>query len=111
MKAVASAGGAEFLVVECLHLPEIDADASRRMTAPYGGESGFDFSKVTRLFEGFAEDSGVAFVSLARQAQEEGRTAADLMLPGDTIHLSAEGIVLWASAVTRELESRGWLEK
>ncbi len=32
------------------------------------------------------------------------------MPPGDTIHLSAEGIRLWASAVAGVLESRGWLE-
>ncbi len=110
MRAVASSGGAEFLVVENLHLPEIDADAAGELTAPYGGEAGFDFDKVTRLFEGFADHTGVAFVSLAREARRDERAAADLMPPGDTIHLSAEGIRLWASAVARELESRGWLE-
>ena len=110
MRAVASSGGAQFLVVEDLHLPEIDADAASRLTAPYGGGDGFDFDKVTRLFEGFADDTGMAFVSLAREAQRGESAAADLMPPGDTIHLSAEGIRLWASAVARELESRGWLE-
>lgn len=110
MRAVASSGGAQFLVVENLHLPEIDADAASRLTAPYGGGDGFDFDKVTRLFEGFADDTGMAFVSLAREAQRDERAAADLMPPGDTIHLSAEGIRLWASAVARELESRRWLE-
>ena len=109
MRTVASSGGAEFLVVECLHLPEIDADAGRRMAAPYQEESAFDFSKVTRSFERFAEDSGLAFVSLAREAEREGLVAADLMPGGDTIHLSSDGIRLWASAVARELESRGWL--
>lgn len=110
MRAVSSSGGAEFLVVENLHLPEIDSDAASRLTAPYGGEDGFDFDKVTRLFEGFANDTGVAFVSLAREARRDDRAAADLMPPGDTIHLSAEGIRLWASAVASQLESRRWLE-
>ncbi len=110
MRAVASSGGAQFLVVENLHLPEIDADAASRLTAPYGGGDGFDFDKVTRLFEGFADDTGMAFVSLAREAQRDERAAADLMPPGDTIHLSAEGIRLWASAVAGVLKSRGWLE-
>ena len=110
MRAVASAGGAEFLVVENLHLPEIDAGAASKLTAPYGGEAGFDFDKVTRLFEGFADDTGVAFVSLAREARRDGRAAADLMPPGETIHLSVEGVRLWASAVAGQLESRGWLE-
>ena len=110
MRAVASSGGAQFLVVENLHLPEIDTDAASRLTAPYGGGDGFDFDKVTRLFEGFADDTGVAFVSLAREARRDERAAADLMPPGDTIHLSTEGIRLWASAVAGELESRGWLE-
>lgn len=111
MRGVAESGEAEFLVVECLHLPEIDADAGRRMAAPYEEESAFDFSKVTRSFEAFAEDSGLAFVSLAREVEREGLAAADLMPPGDTIHLSSDGIRLWASAVTRELESRGWLDE
>ncbi len=111
MRAVASSGGAEFLVVENLHLPEIDADAASRLTAPYGGGAGFDFDKVTRLFEGFADDTGVAFVSLAREARRDERAAADLMPPGDTIHLSAEGIRFWASVVAGVLESRGWLER
>ncbi len=110
MWAVSSSGGAEFLVVENLHLPEIDTDAASELAAPYGGEDGFDFDKVTRLFEGFADDTGVAFVSLAREARRDERAAADLMPPGDTIHLSTEGIRLWASAVASQLESRGWLE-
>ncbi|MEA3409651.1 MAG: hypothetical protein U9Q95_04815, partial [Candidatus Eisenbacteria bacterium] len=110
MRAVASAGGAQFLVVENLHLPEIDSDAASRLTAPYGGETGFDFDKVTRLFESFADDTGVAFMSLAREARRDERTAGDLMPPGDTIHLSVEGIRLWARAVAGELESREWLE-
>ena len=110
MRAVASAGGAEFLVVENLHLPEIDTDAASRLTAPYGGGAAFDFDKVTRLFEGFADDTGVAFVSLAGEARRDERAAADLMPPGDTIHLSVEGVELWASVVAGVLESRGWLE-
>jgi len=110
MRAVASAGGAEFLVVENLHLPEIDTDAASKLTASYGGEAGFDFDKVTRLFEGFADDTGVAFVSLARVARRDERAASDLMPPGDTIHLSVEGVRLWASVVASQLESRGWLE-
>jgi len=110
MRAVASAGGAEFLIVENLHLPEIDTDAASKLTAPYGGEAGFDFDKVTRLFEGFADDTGVAFVSLARVARRDERAASDLMPPGDTIHLSVEGVRLWASVVASQLESRGWLE-
>jgi lysophospholipase L1-like esterase len=109
MRAVAASGGAEFLVVENLHKPEIDADYAGRLTAPYGGEATFDFDKVTRLFEGFADDTGVAFVSLAREARRDERTASDLMPPGDATHLSAEGIRLWARAVAGELESRGWL--
>jgi lysophospholipase L1-like esterase len=110
MRAVASAGGAESLVVENLHLPEIDTDAASKLTAPYGGEGGFDFDKVTRLFEGFADDTGGAFVSLARVARRDERAAADLMPPGDTIHLSLEGVRLWVSGVAGQLESRGWLK-
>jgi lysophospholipase L1-like esterase len=90
---------------------EVDeADTGSKLTAPYGGGTGFDFDEVTRLFEGFADDAGVAFVSLARVARRDELPAADLMPPGDTIHLSAEGIRLWASAVAGVLKSRGWLE-
>ncbi len=110
MRAVASAGGADFLVVENLHLPEIDADAAGSLTSPYGGTSQFDFDKVTRLFESFTDDAGIAFVSLARVARSENAPPSDLMPPGDTIHLSADGIRLWAATVAGELESRGWLD-
>lgn len=109
MSEVAASGDASFLTVENLHLPEIDADAARELTRPYG--EGFDFDKVSRLFERFTDDGGIAFVSLAREARRQGRTASELMPPGDTIHLSIEGIRFWSREVVRELEERDWLDR
>ncbi len=109
MRDVASSGGAEFLVVENLHLPEIDTEAAAELTAPYDVE--FDFDRVTRLFGGFAGDAGIAFLSLASEARGQGRSTEELMPPGDTIHLSAEGIRFWSAAVALEFAERGWLDQ
>lgn len=110
MRDVSESGGARFMVVENLHLPEIDPEAASELAAPYGGVSEFDFSKVTRLFEGFTNDTGIPFVSLPREALAQGLDPRDLMPRGDTVHLSAPGIRLWAAEVEREMQDRGWLD-
>ncbi len=110
MRDVAEAGGARFMAVEDLHLPEIDPEAALELSAPYASEATFDFGKVTRLFEGFTQSAGIPFVSLARVALEQKLDPAALMPPGDTVHLSAEGIRFWATEVGREMERRGWLD-
>ena len=57
-----------------------------------------------------SEDSGTAFVSMAGAVLREGLTASELMPPGDTDHLSADGIRLWAALVAAEFGDRGWLD-
>ena len=111
MRESSNASGAEFLVVECLHLPEISEEAAAELTAPYELEAEFDFGKVTCAFQGLVDDTGLAFVSMANEVKREGLDPAELMPPGDTIHLSAEGIRLWARVVEREFRERGWLEQ
>ena len=107
MRDVAEAGGARFLAVENLHLPEINDAAAVELSAPYDSE--FDFDRVTRMFASFAIDADVAFVSLASEAHYQGRTADEIMPPGDTIHLSPEGVRFWAQTVANEFGDRGWL--
>lgn len=108
MQDVATAGGARFIAVENLHLPEIDPEAAALMSGRY--DTDFDFRKVTRRFESFTRDAGIAFVSLAEEAKRRAVKAEVLMPQGDTIHLSAEGVRFWAAAVERELSARGWLD-
>jgi lysophospholipase L1-like esterase len=108
MQDCASAHGARFLVVEDIYRPVLDPDARRELTRGY--TDAFDFDKVTRLFEGFTRDRGIAFVSIGREAESQGLHAPELMPPSDTIHLNAAGIRFWCSAVSHKLESLGWLD-
>ena len=107
MKAFLDQKQVRFLLVEGVYGNVLDPERMAWSVEKYGDV--FDFGKVTRLLKQFAEQKGIAFLSVQEQVKERGIPITDIMHPQDYVHLNASGIRLYSSLVLEKLKSLGWI--
>ena len=107
MKAFLDQQDVRFLLVEGVYGNVLDPKRMAWSVEKYGDV--FDLGKVTRLLTEFAEQKGIAFLSVQEQVKERGIRITDIMHPQDYVHLNAAGIRLYSSLVLEKLKSLGWI--
>jgi lysophospholipase L1-like esterase len=100
--------GIHFLLVEGLARPVLDEHQRAEVLKIYGDV--FDFGRVTRALEEHSAREGYEFLSLPGLVRERGLDVRELMHPHDTMHLNAEGVRLFSTAVIDRLQALGWLD-
>jgi len=95
------------LLVEGLYRPALD-DAMRREVVDIYGDR-FDFDRLTRALDEHSTREGYEFLSLPRLVREHGLDVRQLMHREDTMHLNAEGVRLFSTAVIERIRALGWL--
>jgi len=106
---LASERGMQFLLVEGLYRPVVDIAQRQQLTEIYGDV--FDFDRVTNELDAYANEQGIAFLSLPRWIQARGRGVSELMHPEDNMHLNREGSRVFAEAVAARLRELGWIHQ
>jgi lysophospholipase L1-like esterase len=101
--------GIHFLLVEGIERPVLDEIQRAEVLKIYGDQ--FDFDRVTRALEEHSAATGYEFLSLPRLVRERGLDVRKLMHPQDTMHLNAEGVRLFSTAVIERIRALGWLNQ
>jgi lysophospholipase L1-like esterase len=104
---LATERGMRFLLVEGLHRPVVDMAHRQKYIEIYGDV--FDFNRVTKALDNYANGQGIAFLSLPRWVMARGRDGSELMHPEDHLHVNREGSRVFAEAVAARLREMGWL--
>lgn len=106
MHRTSSERGAEFLLVEGLHLYPLDEGLRRSLVERHGDV--FDFHRVSAALHAFAERESLPFLSLPELAQANSVNVRAIM--HDDVHLNGRGGRFFARALTRKLRELGWAE-
>ena len=97
----------QFLLVEGVYGNVLDPKRMAWSVETYGDV--FDFGKVTRLLQDFAQREDIAFLSVQEVVRERGIPTTDIMHPEDYVHLNSSGIRLYSNLVLEKLKSLGWI--
>jgi lysophospholipase L1-like esterase len=101
--------GMQFLLVEGVYRPAVDMTQRRQLNKIYG--NAFDFDRVTNELDAYANEQGIAFLSLPRWIEANGRDVSELMHPEDNMHLNHEGSRVFAEAVATRLRELQWIRQ
>jgi len=74
----------------------------------YGDQ--FDFDRIAQAFSDHSREAGYDFLSLPRLVRDRRLEVEALMHPEATMHLNAEGVTLFSTAVVEKIRELGWLD-